>query len=352
LQAAIDSSKRPGALGLLLLFQQWVEFREGELITDTLAVSKTLVALLNDQQLDETEQQSVSVTVAELMKSTKVSLPIEQTSKLGHLVFAYHWKPEIVLEFTLQVSTYGFFESHLLPHYITFCHSLGKKDRETRSQLLKNLASLISIKASLPKNGNDMDNFKIYPLEFTFAMRKSSDTDSVPHLIQTILEENLEVMINEDFQTYVNALVCLPHLRPIDSVKAIKVLKKIVKEIADTVESNAEEPHTKRAKTTRPVDYSERLGLVLSLAILGIRHFSSNLEKDVPWQMIKSAFLNETMSTSLFYLRAADFYLTSLHESGNEDTFSLQVLCQVYDVIGQNLGSPYHEVINILNEFN
>jgi hypothetical protein len=151
-------------------------------------------------------------------------------------------------------------------------------------------------------------------------------------------------MINEDFHTYVNALVCLPHLRPIDSVKAIRVLKNIIKEIADTVETNTEEPHAKRAKTTRPLDYSERLGLVLSLAILGFRHFSSNMEKDVPWQMIKSAFLNETMSTSLFYLRALDFYLTSLRETGNEDTFSLQVLCQIYDVIGQNLGSPYHEV--------
>ena len=333
---------------MLLLFQQWVDYREGELVIDTISVSKTLISLLNEQDLYEKEQKSVSVTVAMLMKSTKVSLPIEQTSKLGHLIYAYHWKPEIVLEFTLQVSTYGFFESHLLPHYISFCHSLSKKDRDLRSHLLKNLASLISVKASLPKSGNDMENFKIYPLEFTFAMRKSSDTESVPHnLIQSILERNLETMINEDFQTFVNALVCLPHIRPIDSVKAIKVLKKIIQGIADTVETNAEEPHTKRAKTDRSIDFSERLGLALSLAILGIRHFSSNLEKDVPWQMIKSAFLNETMSTSLFYLRAADFYLTSLHETGNEDIFSLQVLCQVYDVIGQNLGSPYHEVRDI-----
>ena len=329
---------------MLLLFQQWIEYREGELVTDMLAVSKTLAFLLNEKNLNEKEQHSVSVTVAMLMKSTKFSLPIEQTSKLGNLVYAYHLKPEIILEFTLRVSACGFFESHLLQHYITFCHSLSKENEDTRSHLLKNLASLISIKASLPKSGNDMENFKIYPIEFTFAMRKSSDVDSVPHLIQSILERNLETMINEDFHTYVNALVCLPHLRPIDSVKAIRVLKNIIKEIADTVETNTEEPHAKRAKTTRPLDYSERLGLVLSLAILGFRHFSSNMEKDVPWQMIKSAFLNETMSTSLFYLRALDFYLTSLRETGNEDTFSLQVLCQIYDVIGQNLGSPYHEV--------
>lgn len=321
-----------------------MEFKEGELVTDSLAVSKTLFALLNEKDLKEEEQISVSATVAALMQSDKVRLPVEQTSKLGQLAYAYHWKPDTVLNFTLGVSSHGFFESHVLPHYISYCHALGKKDQQTRSLMLKNLASLVSIKGSLPKSGYDMRNFKIYPLEFTFAMRKLSDAESVPHLVQSILEGRMETMLNEDFQTYINALVCLPNLRPTDSAKATRILIKIIKEVASAVGANSEEPQTKRAKTTYAVDYFERLGLVLSLAILGVRHFSSDLEKDIPWSMIRSAFLNETMSTSIFYLRSADFYLTSLQELGNENTFSLEVLCQIYDVIGQNLGSPYHEV--------
>ncbi|KZS08061.1 Small subunit processome component 20 [Daphnia magna] len=341
---AIKSSNRPGILGLLLLFQLWVEFKEGELVTDSLTVSKTLASLLNEEGLDEEEQKSVSATVAALMQSAKVRLPIEQTSKLGQLAYTYHWKPDTVLDFTLQVSSHGFFESHVLPHYISYCHGLWKKDQGTRSLMLKNLASLISTKGSLPKSGYDMSNFKIYPLEFTFAMRKSSDAESVPDFVQSILESKVETMVNEDFQTYINAIVCLPNLRPIDSGTATRILTKIIKEVANIVEVNPEEPQTKRAKITCPVDYSERLGLVLSLAILGVRHFSSDLEKDVPWAMIRSAFLNDTMSTSIFYLRAADFYLTSLYEMDNQNTLSLEVFCQIYDVIGQNLGSPYHEV--------
>ena len=331
-------------MGLLILFQQWVDQKDGELVTDTLAVSNTLVSLLTEEGLIEEEQKCISSTVAGLMKSPN-KLPIEQTSRLGQLAYAENWKPEIVLDFTLQVSSHGLFESHLLPHYISFCHSLCKKDQNARSLLLKNLASLISVKGCLPKTGLDIGNFKIYPMEFTFAMRRSSDVDSVPHLIQSLLEGNIETMVSDNFPMYVNAIVCLPNIRPIDSSKAMKILKKIIKDIASIVDaSNAEEPQTKRAKTNRPVDFSERLGLILSLAILGVRHFSSNLNEDVPWKIIKSAFLNDAMSTSLFYLRAADFYLTSLHELGNEDIFSLDVLCQVYDVIGKNLGSPYHEV--------
>lgn len=345
-QAAVnDTLQSPGVLGLLILFQQWVDYKEGELVVDSLAVSNTIVSLLKYEGLGIEEQKTVSLTVAALMKSPKVRLPIEQTARLGQLAYAHHWNPQLVLDFTLHVSSHGFFESHLLPHYITYCHSLCQKDKNTHDILLKNLASLIAVKGSLPKSGKDIGSFKIYPIEFTFAMRKSSNANSVPHLIQSILEGNLDTMISEEFHMYTNALVCLPNIRPIESTKAIKILKNIIKEIANTLENlNDEEPQTKRVKTSRPVDFFERLGLILSLAILGLRHFSTNLKGDLPWQTVKSAFLNEDMSKNIFYLRAADFYLTSLQEIGDEDTFSLEILGQVYDVIGQNLGSPYHEV--------
>lgn len=335
-------------MGLLVLFQQWVDFKEGELVSDVIAIYNTMISLLKEEGFQEDEQKTVSSILASLMNSSKVSLSIEQTARLGQLAYAYHWNPELVLDFTLRVSSQGFFESHLLPHYINFCHWLSKKDQDTHALLLKYLASLVAVKGSLPKNGRDIDTFKIYPLEFTFAMRKSSDTVSVSHLIHSVVDGSLETLVSENYQMFVNALVCMPNIRPIETSKVIKVLKRIIKEIALAIEDmKNEEPQTKKLKSSRPVDFVERLGLVLSLAILGLRHFSSNLKEDLPWATVKSAFLNDDTARNVFYLRAADFYLTSLHELGDEDTFSVDVLCQVYDIIGQNLGSPYHEVNTI-----
>lgn len=344
-QDAVLRSEKPGVLGLLLLFQQWVDYKEGELVSDTYSVTNTLVSLMKEDKLNEAEQRSLSLSVGALLKSPKVILAIEQTATLGQLMYACHWKPELVLNFTLQASTHRCFESHILPHYITFCHSICKGDVEAHSIMLKNLATLIAAKGSLPKSGNDMGSFKIYPLEFTFAIRKSSDSASVPCLIQSILEKGVETMIIEDFEMYVNALICLPNVKPIETIKAKRLLKGIVVQIADTLNSlNAEEPQMKRAKVLRPSDFSEKLGLALSLAILGLRHFSSNLKEDLPWAVVRPIFLNEDVVSNVFYLRAADYYLTSLLEADGGDIFSLDTLYQIYNAVGQNLGSPFHEV--------
>lgn len=331
----------------MIIVHQWINYREGELITDVHNVSNALANLLSEEALSEQEQETVSLTVATLINSAKAQLSLEQISRLGQLSYSNHWKPDTVLDFTLRVCSHGHFDSHILPHYLTYCHSLCKQDHQRHAIVLKSIAKLVTAKAPLPKNGNDIQHFKVYPLEFTFAMRKASETTSVPHLIQTILEKNLETMVIEDFQTYVNALVCLRNVRPVESAKTIKTLKRIITEITAIVEAlSSEEPQLKRMKNSRPSDFPERLGLILGLAILCARHFSSNLKEDLPWAAIKSALLNDTVSSSVFYLRATDFYFTSLRDLECADVFSLETLRQVYDSIGQNIASAYHEVIS------
>lgn len=346
MQAAISSAPKPKVLGLLLLLLQWVSYREGELVMDSTNVANVLAALLKEPELTEDEQESVSKATATLMTSTKVSLPLEQTSRLGNLMYATRWKPQIVLDFTLAVASHGLFESHLLPHYTTFCHSMGKLGRPEQAQVLHSLARLVSLKQPIPKCGNDVDSSQVYPVEFSFAARKAPNVKTVPQIIQSILESSVEDAVSEDFHLYVNALVCLPHVRPMDSAKAATLLSGIVRQIAELVDgSSSDEPKTKRArrKAPRPTDFIERLGFVLSLALLGIRHFSS-LREDVPWSVVKCIFINESTSQNVFYLRAADFYFTSLFGSGDDELFSTDMLTQLYDVMGQNIYSPFREV--------
>ena len=343
MQQEISTSTKPGVLGLLLLFLQWISFKEGELINDNISVTNTLASLLNENLLEE-EQETVASACATLIMSTKSPLSIEQISKLGNLIYRSNWKTKVILDFTLKVATHAVFESHLMQHYMTFCHSVS--ELPLHSQLLENLARLIIIKNPLPQSGYDIDSYKTYPLDFSFVMRKIPNIQGVPKLIKSVLESSVEQMVCENLHSYVNALICLPNVLPVGAIEATGMLKRIIQEIADiTASLDSEEPKCKKPKTGRPADFMDKLGLVLSLALLGARHFSSNLLENLPWTMMKSAFLNESTSQNVFYLRSIDFYMTSFYDSGEQDAlYPVEVLNQLYEIIGKNISSPYREV--------
>jgi hypothetical protein len=345
LQQEISTSTKPGVLGPLLLFLQWISFKEGELINDNISVTNTLASLLNENLLEE-EQETVASACATLIMSIKSRLSIEQITKLCNLTYRSNWKPKIILDFTLKIATHAFFESHLMQHYMSFCHSISELSMQEHSQLLENLARLIIIKNPLPQSGYDIDSYKTYPLDFSFVMRKIPSIQSVPKLIKSVLESSVEQMVCENLPFYVNALICLPNVLPVEAIEATEMLKRIIQEIADiTTSLDSEEPKNKKQKTARPADFMDKIGLVLSLAILGARHFSSNLLENLPWTMMKSAFLNESTSQNVFYLRSIDFYMTSFYDSCEQDAlYSVEVLNQLYEIIGRNISSPYREV--------
>lgn len=304
---------------------------------------------MKEDKLTFLEQEAVASCTAGLINGTKFNLPIDQTARLGNLIYACSLTPQIVLDFTLKAAQHPTFESHLLAHYITFCYAIGSREYSVQNEILENIAGLVSLKSPLPKTGSDFLSYKIYPLEFSFAMRKAPGQQGISAFIQGVLETRVEEAISTDFPMYINSLVCLPHVRPMEKDKATKILKNIIREIGEIVQSlDEEEPETKKSKTketVRPQDFLEKLGFVLSLAILAIKNFSDNLKEDIPWRWVKATFLNGAMSHNLFYLRAADFYLTSLHDCG--ESFTEDMLIQLYSVIGSNISSPYSEVLEL-----
>lgn len=329
----------------LTLFLQWISFKDGELVNDNAAITNTLASLLNEK-LSEEEQETVASICSTLIMSPKSPLSLEQIARLGTLIYRSSWKPKIVLDFTLKVATNSVFESHLMQHHMTFCHSIGQLNLQEHMQLLDSLARLAIIKNPLPQSGYDIDSYKTYPLDFSFAMRKMPNIQSVPHLIKSLLESSVEQMICENLSFYVNALICLPNVRPIQPIEATEILQRIIQEIAEITKNlDSDEPLSKRPKTVRPPDFTDKLGLVLSLAVLGTRHFSLNLLENLPWNKMKSAFLSESTSQNVFYLRSIDFYMTSFYDSSEQDTlYSVEVLNQLYEIIGRNIYSPYREV--------
>ena len=346
LLAEVGGSKLPGLLGMLLILKQWVSFREGTLIGDIVAIANTLAAMTK-HQLNENEQQTAAETTAAVMLCAQTKLPLEQFSRLGLLIYSCRWHLKAVLDFSTSIASHELFESHLLPHYLSFCHSITELGPNEHDLLLESLCRLIARKTSFPKAGHEVANYKLYPMEFTFAMRKTSATRSVPHVINGVLGRNLEELVNDKFKLLVSALVCLPNIRPVDEDSAKNLLKRIFFEIValvEAVDAEAGEPQSKRAKTCRPSDFLERLGFISNLVMLNISHFARDMNEFLPWQAIEKILVNDKSTRNVFFLRAVDFYLTALHQSGHEELFTFEWLSRLYKTIGENISSPYHEV--------
>ena len=342
----VMATKRPGLVGLLVLLHQWMTFRDGSLIVDPIAIANAL-AMLPKENLDEEEQMAAAETMASLMMCNKIKLPLEQFSRLGLLIYSCRWSMNAVFSFSVKVATHELFESHLLPHYLSFCHSVSKMSSNEHEHLLDSLSRLVATKTAFPKSGNEMENYKLYPMEFSFAMRKAQDGRSVPNIVEEVLQKNVKEMINEQFKLFVSALICLPNLKPVDVEKTKTSLKRIIEEIVQLIEiedSVTEEPKSKRRKTgTKQVDFMEKLGFIASLTVLNGGHFFNDVMDMIPLESVLSLLCHEVTSRNVFFLRAVDIYLTTLHRSGREDLFTFELMSKLYRNIGDNVSTPYRE---------
>ena len=184
------ATKQPGLLGLLVLLHQWMTLRDGSLIVDPIAIANDL-AMLPKENLNDEEQMAAAETIASLMMCNKIKLPLEQFSRLGLLIYSCRWSLNVVFSFSVKVATHELFESHLLPHYLSFCHSVSKMSSNEHEHLLDSLSRLVATKTAFPKSGNEMENYKLYPMEFSFAMRKAQDGRSVPNIVEEVLQRNV-----------------------------------------------------------------------------------------------------------------------------------------------------------------
>jgi len=197
------AKKQPGLLGLWVLLHQWMTFQDGSLIVDPKAIANAL-AMLPKGDLNE-EEQMAAETTASLMMCNKIKLPLEQFSRLGLLIYSCRWSLNAVFSFSVKLVTQEFFKFHLLPHYLSLCHSVSKMSSSKHKHLSDSLSRLVATKTAFPKSGNEMDNYKRYPMEFSFAMRKAQDGRSVPNIVEELLQKNVKEMINEQFKLFVSA---------------------------------------------------------------------------------------------------------------------------------------------------
>ena len=216
--------------------------------------------------------------------------------------------------------------------------------------MLDSLVRLIVGKTRLPVNGDQVSSYRIYPLEFSFALRKegSAGERGVPGLIADLLADDVSAFLDQDFKRFILALVCLRHVRPWDASATSATMKRIIGRIGELVGDGADEPEPKRRKVVaepvRRVDRVERLGLVASLCVLNLSRTASSPDAALavlPWPEL-AALVNEETRTDVFFLRAIDFHVTLALQSGHQE--ALPELPELFALLGSNLASPHKEV--------
>ena len=76
---------------------------------------------------------------------------------------------ERLLQFFSQPTS----SSNLISFHITY--QFSKMSSNKHEYLLDSLSGLVATKTAFPKSGHEMENYKLYPMEFSFAMRKAQD---------------------------------------------------------------------------------------------------------------------------------------------------------------------------------
>jgi hypothetical protein len=153
-------------------------FRDGSLFVDPIAIANTL-AMLPEEDVNGAEQ------MADMM-CNKIKLPLEYFSRLGPLIYSCRWSLNAVFSCSVKVATHKHFESHLLSHYLSFCHLVSKMSSNEHEHLLDSPSQLFATKTPIPKSGSEMENYKLYPMELSFVMRKAEDGPSVPSIVEEV----------------------------------------------------------------------------------------------------------------------------------------------------------------------
>ena len=93
-----------------------------------------------------------------------------------------------------------------------------------------------------------MENYKLYPMELSFVMRKAEDGPSVPSIVEEVLLRNVEHMINQQFKLFFSGFIFLSNLNPVDAERTKTALRRIFQDFVQLIEmedSVAEEPKSK-----------------------------------------------------------------------------------------------------------
>ncbi|XP_063970096.1 small subunit processome component 20 homolog [Lytechinus pictus] len=334
---------------LVQLLDQMTRFHNGSLIANPRQLSQYAVKAVKRQSLPEAYGKTALSLVSSLLQATNGNVHHVDTTALVDSVYQSNYSSQLVFEFSRSVFHIDNFEEDVLPALCEYCHSkMAHDDTVTMETMFLTLADLVSTKRTSVTVGEDIVDYRPYPVDFSRqihiskAKRKQGKKEkdnarNVPVYLSSYLH------CQEDYKEshLWAALVSVPHVRPVDKSECCKKLQDVVSHLLEAA-----------LKLTPQKEESKLYILSQAIQSLLLLTRSDSPSSVMGVDRIMALVMHHPSSPSV--LLAVDCFL-SLCSKTDDDILTSDTLTSLYEVLEQNLSLPHSQVrqltLRILDKF-
>ncbi|KAH3726396.1 hypothetical protein DPMN_052258, partial [Dreissena polymorpha] len=312
---------------LLRLLDILLTFKGGKVICEPNQIAKVILSLLQSGCFPSEVGQDIVKVTSSLILNANTNLDVSVTTKIIQTVFMTSYPAKLVYTFTKSLYDLALFEKDVLPPFLKYCQKLVAENKpELDEETLGIITDLVVCKCPLLSNGDHLESMDTYILDFG----ESSVGRSVPDLVTGIL--NHSSLDKENLPRLWAALVCLPHIRPLQKRQAlIGDLSELTKQLIGQMS------HDQSAA-------NETLYLIGCQALVTMVMLLDNQEvfQHVPVNVITECLCAH--STDVHTLRLADVYFSHAKNQSKDDVLNSDTLMAIFSALQINLSSPHADI--------
>lgn len=306
---------------ILKIVGQTLEHGQGRFLSNPLPVINLISNLLNSE-LSENMYKIIAQIGILILLCSHINLPHENSVLFVKKLISIPYS-KIVTEFVQEVVSCSSFDMIVFPHFL---ESISTFD----SNIIKALGKICIKKSPLCKNGSDIYTWVKYPIDLGFKSNSCFN-----FLMQAINQNTSDMLQSPD--DCMNALICLPHIKHIDSTEVKSVLKTLISNLINHLQDSH--------KDSENVDAIKNVLFFLAVSVESAIHLlkPENVDEVCHTQELICA-LSPFLADNRFVcsLRILDVILT-IKES--EHLLEFEILQELHKKLEINLLSSYHEVM-------
>ncbi|KAM4748821.1 small subunit processome component 20 homolog [Rhinophrynus dorsalis] len=329
---------------LLQAYAILLEHGHGSKIPQPERASQTLTAMMSTPNMSFSCCHSQLKLVTTLLLSDNVYLPDSEIKATINKVFESGFERCLILKFSEEMFIMKQFEKYFLPSFLKYILTFfTEEDTAAKREALVILTKLILEKAEPPAVASMA--FEKYPLVFVSKpmIDKAKPSDRENAAVLDYVLSLIQLSANADIKDLSHcwaALIVLPHLRPLEKDKILKLLRTFIEKLFSLID---------QAILPKGIFFVVCQAITTLLSL----DDSSEILHIVPIHRVKNLLLAFPSDPCVLLL--ADLYFTRLVFCGRQDLLSHSTLLEIFSKLQYNISTNSSKVrlltIRILNHF-
>ncbi|XP_023930047.1 small subunit processome component 20 homolog [Lingula anatina] len=309
---------------LLKLQLVWVQYKDGVLLSKPENIAKQLCTILIGEELPVDCAKTLLQVTSSLLLDSRCTLGVDHISKLIATVFKTSFPREVLFSFTRRVFSLPMFEKDMLPPLMQYCHECVKSGKEIED-VLQLLTELVIYKTTPITDATQLDTRTLLLLDFSFAV-KGKTQDTFPRFVTSLLTKSFSLSDLYEVAQLWAALVCVPHVRPLQKEEAMKGLRMVFESLSKELGSS----DCNSVSTCLPLLCQT---IIAMLHICHERTFFDIVSVDVIRMLLRK------YGSEVHMLRTADLFFTKAAGEDMEDICTERLGLEIFPYLQENLSS-------------